>query len=161
MLTEHCISSFRAMSYNIRLDLVQDGQNQWNLRKDRLTSLIRYHKPDLFGVQEALPHQVVNLKMALPAFDWYGVGRDDGKNRGEFSAVFYRSDRFEILDNGSFWLSETPDIAGIANVKSVVSKLIQLILAPMKSALCKLALTKRAIIILASVNITFEHLLFV
>ncbi|CAF0959644.1 unnamed protein product [Rotaria sordida] len=81
MLAEHCVSSFRVMSYNIRLDLVQDGQNQWNLRKDRLTSLIRYHKPDLFGVQEALPHQVVDLKMALPVFDWYGVGRDDVHER--------------------------------------------------------------------------------
>ncbi|CAF1340182.1 unnamed protein product [Rotaria sp. Silwood1] len=108
MPIENCPTSFRVMTYNIRWDVVEDGQNQWNLRKDRLISLIRYRKPDIFGVQEALPHQMVDLRMAFPAFGWYGVGRDDGKNAGEFSAIFYRSNRFEILDNGTFWLSETP-----------------------------------------------------
>ncbi|CAF4968406.1 unnamed protein product, partial [Rotaria sp. Silwood1] len=112
MPIENCPTSFRVMTYNIRWDVVEDGQNQWNLRKDRLISLIRYRKPDIFGVQEALPHQMVDLRMAFPAFGWYGVGRDDGKNAGEFSAIFYRSNRFEILDNGTFWLSETPGIPG-------------------------------------------------
>jgi endonuclease/exonuclease/phosphatase family metal-dependent hydrolase len=105
-------SSFRVMSYNIRLDTVQDGINQWNLRKNRVASLIRYHGADIFGVQEALPNQMADLKNALPAFDWYGAGRDDGKDKGEFSAVFYRSDRFQLLDKNTFWLSETPEMPG-------------------------------------------------
>ncbi|CAF3646687.1 unnamed protein product [Rotaria sp. Silwood1] len=143
------------MSYNIRLDIAQDGQNQWSLRKDRLTSLIRYHRPDIFGVQEALPQQMADLKMALPIFDWYGVGRDDGKNRGEFSAVFYRSDRYEILDNGTFWLSETPDIAGslgwdAANIRHAV-----------KLASYKLTSTKRPFFTFASMKIVFVYLLLV
>jgi endonuclease/exonuclease/phosphatase family metal-dependent hydrolase len=105
-------SSFRVMTYNIRLDTPRDGVNQWSLRKDRVASLIRYHEADLFGVQEALPHQMTDLKTALPAFDWYGAGRDDGKNKGEFSGIFYRSDRFELLDKDTFWLSKTPEIPG-------------------------------------------------
>jgi endonuclease/exonuclease/phosphatase family metal-dependent hydrolase len=103
---------FRVMTYNIRLDTVVDGINRWALRKDRVINLIRYHAADLFGVQSALPNQIADLKAALPAFNWYGVGRDDGKCKGEFSAVFYRSDRFELLDKDTFWLSTTPKIPG-------------------------------------------------
>jgi endonuclease/exonuclease/phosphatase family metal-dependent hydrolase len=100
------------MTYNIRLDTAQDGINQWMLRKDSVASLIRYHAADLFGVQEALPNQMADLKTALPDFNWYGAGRDDGKDKGEFSAVFYRSNRFELLDKNTFWLSETPETPG-------------------------------------------------
>jgi endonuclease/exonuclease/phosphatase family metal-dependent hydrolase len=101
------------MTYNIRLDTSQDGINQWSLRKDRVASLIRYHSADLFGVQEALLNQITDLKNALPAFDWYGLGRDDGKVKGEYSAIFYRSNRFELLDKNTFWLSETPELPGM------------------------------------------------
>ena len=114
--------SFRVMTYNIRLDTSGDGVNQWSLRKDRVASLIRYHGADLFGVQEALPNQMADLKAALPIFDWYGAGRDDGKNKGEFSAVFYRSDRFELLDNGTFWLSETPETPGSKGWDAAVTR---------------------------------------
>ena len=100
------------MTYNIRLDTAGDGINKWPLRKDRVANLIRYHTADLFGVQEALPNQMADLREALPDFDWYGAGRDDGKDKGEFSAVFYRSDRFELLDKNTFWLSETPETPG-------------------------------------------------
>lgn len=105
-------SAIRVMTYNIRFDTTGDGINEWNLRKDRVAGLIRYHAADLFGVQEALPNQVADLKAALPTFNWYGAGRDDGKNKGELSAIFYRSNRFELLDKDTFWLSETPEIPG-------------------------------------------------
>ncbi|UJR14424.1 hypothetical protein I4U23_001421 [Adineta vaga] len=102
-------SSFRIMTYNIRLDTANDGINRWSLRKDRVMRLIRYHAVDIFGVQEALPNQMNDLKSALPSFEWYGAGRDDGKEKGEFSAIFYRANRFDMLDNNTFWLSETPE----------------------------------------------------
>ena len=109
---EYHHSPFRVMTYNIRLDTPRDGINQWRLRKDRVADLIRYHRADLLGVQEALPNQMVDLKTALPGFNWYGAGRDDGKEQGEFSAIFYRSDRFQLLDKGTFWLSEAPETPG-------------------------------------------------
>ena len=112
MSTETSTASFRVMTYNVRFDQIEDGKNQWSFRKDRLINLIQYYAPDLFGVQEPLPQQVADLKVALPAFDEYGVGRDDGVNQGEFNTIFYRSARFELLDKGTFWLSETPEIPG-------------------------------------------------
>ncbi len=112
MSSEHRASSFRVMTYNIRFNTVQDGKNQWHLRKDRVINLIRHYKPDLLGVQEALSQQMVDLQTGLPDYGSYGVGRNDGKDSGEFSAIFYRRDRFEIVDKGTFWLSEDPDTPG-------------------------------------------------
>jgi endonuclease/exonuclease/phosphatase family metal-dependent hydrolase len=94
------------------MDTVSDGVNQWRLRKDRVFRLFQFCHPDLVGVQEALPHQLADLHAAFPSFDWYGVGRDDGKDKGEFSAIFYRLDIFELYNNGTFWLSKTPDTPG-------------------------------------------------
>ncbi len=99
----------RVMSYNIRLDTPADKEDQWPHRKDRVVALIRYHQPDLLGVQEALPHQVKELEQALPQYGWYGVGRDDGKESGEFSAIYYDKDKFQVQDSGTFWLSPQPD----------------------------------------------------
>ncbi len=112
MSFEHHSSSFRVMTYNIRMDTVNDGKNQWHLRKDRVIGLIRHYKPDLLGVQEALPQQMADLQAGLSDYGSYGVGRNDGRDSGEFSAVFYRHDRFELTDKGTFWLSETPDTPG-------------------------------------------------
>ncbi|CAF3396017.1 unnamed protein product [Rotaria sp. Silwood1] len=112
MSSKQWSSSLRIMTYNIREDVVNDGKNQWKFRKDRVIGLIRYHSPDIFGVQEALYHQLVDLQTALTDFSYYGVGRDDGKDKGEFSAIFYLSDRFELLNQGTFWLSQTPNIPG-------------------------------------------------
>lgn len=112
MSTNHGDSSFRVMTYNLRFDQIEDDQNQWIFRKDRLVKLIQDHAPDLLGVQEPLPEQVTDLKVALPEFEEYGVGRDDGDNQGEFNTIFYRFACFELLDKGTFWLSQTPEIPG-------------------------------------------------
>jgi endonuclease/exonuclease/phosphatase family metal-dependent hydrolase len=104
--------SIRVITYNIRMDTVQDGKNQWHHRKDRVINLIRHYKPDLLGVQEALPQQMSDLQTGLSDYGAYGVGRNDGKDSGEFSAVFYRHDRFELSNKGTFWLSEAPDTPG-------------------------------------------------
>jgi endonuclease/exonuclease/phosphatase family metal-dependent hydrolase len=101
--------NIRVMSYNVRYDNPGDGENRWSNRKDRLTKLIAYHAPDIFGTQEVLLNQLQDIEKALPQYAWYGAGRDDGKQAGEFSAVFYNKERFTVLDKGTFWLSPEPD----------------------------------------------------
>ena len=101
-----------AMTFNIRFDNPDDGTDAWPHRRARVAGTIAAQAPDVLGLQEALLHQAEFLAGALPDYDWYGVGRDDGKLEGEFDPVFFRKDRFERLDAGTFWLSETPDTAG-------------------------------------------------
>lgn len=95
-------------TYNLRLNTPNDDQNVWELRREAVMALIRYHEFDLFGTQEALPEQINDLE-ALSEYAHVGVGRDDGKNAGEHSAIFYRRARFTLIAHGDFWLSETPD----------------------------------------------------
>ncbi|MFN4762814.1 endonuclease/exonuclease/phosphatase family protein [Gillisia sp. Q332] len=97
------------MSYNIKYANENDGENSWSLRKDHLGSQIKFYQPDIFGVQEAVLEQLEFFEDILPAYSYVGVGRDDGKTKGEFSAVFYDSNRFEVLKENTFWLSETPE----------------------------------------------------
>ncbi len=102
-------ATFNVMSYNIRYDNPGDSAHAWPYRKAAVANLVQYHEADLLSLQEALEHQVTYLDSALSDMDWVGVGRDDGKSQGEFSPVFYRRDKFELIDWGTFWLSETPD----------------------------------------------------
>jgi endonuclease/exonuclease/phosphatase family metal-dependent hydrolase len=95
-------------SYNIRYNTPNDGENAWPERKEQVKGLIRYHEFDLFGTQEGLIGQLEDLG-EMQEYAFTGVGRDDGQQAGEHSAIFYRTDRFELLDSGDFWLSETPD----------------------------------------------------
>ncbi len=101
-------SSLRVMTFNIRYNEKNDSLNAWPNRKDQAASMIRFHKADIIGLQEALRGQIDDLVVRLPEFGWFGVGRDDGKDAGEFSAVFYRKDRLTLLADSTFWLSETP-----------------------------------------------------
>jgi len=100
------------ITYNIRMNTPDDGVNAWPLRKEKVAGLLRFHKADIFNVQEALPEQMDDLTNLMPEFDHVGVGRDDGKRAGEHMAIFYRKSRFEKLSDGMFWLSETPDKPG-------------------------------------------------
>lgn len=100
---------FSAMTYNIRLDLASDGDNAWPHRRTALTSLVAYYAPDLVGMQEVLQHQKDQVEADLPAYQFIGVARDDGKQAGEYSMLGYRTDRFTPLASGTFWLSPTPD----------------------------------------------------
>ena len=102
----------RVMSFNIRYDEPRDGVNAWPNRKQKVADVIRFHKADLVGVQEALIGQLRDLEKLLPDFTWCGVGRTDGKEAGEFSAILYRRSRFRLIETGTFWLSETPDKPG-------------------------------------------------
>jgi endonuclease/exonuclease/phosphatase family metal-dependent hydrolase len=100
--------SLKVMTYNIRLDVVSDGENDWTHRKDYFTSQIQFYEPDIFGVQEAKPNQVADITTALSQYHNVGLGRD-GIGKGESSNIFYKKDRFKVMESNTFWLSETPD----------------------------------------------------
>ncbi|MFP5436823.1 MAG: endonuclease/exonuclease/phosphatase family protein [Bacteroidia bacterium] len=103
----------KVMTYNIRLDVESDGENRWDKRKGLLANQVRFYEPDFMGVQEALPQQMHYLDETLPAYDFIGVGRDDGKEKGEFSAIFYNKDKFKVVKQSTFWLSQTPEKPGL------------------------------------------------
>jgi endonuclease/exonuclease/phosphatase family metal-dependent hydrolase len=102
------IPSFSVMSYNIRYDNPGDGINSWDNRKEFVSLLMRFHGADIVCIQEGLVQQVRYLHNALEGFDFCGVGRDDGKEAGEFSAIYFRKELFEHLADSTFWLSPTP-----------------------------------------------------
>ncbi len=102
--------NLNVMSFNIRLSTDSDKENSWENRKQDAFALMAYYHPDVMGVQEALPQQMNDIQNALKGYRYIGVGRDDGKEKGEFSAVFYNAEKFKVLDSGTFWLSETPEI---------------------------------------------------
>lgn len=97
------------MTYNIRLDYEGDGENVWDNRKERMINQIKFYEPDLFGIQEGKPNQVDYLEQNLEAYDYIGVGRDDGKRAGEFSAIYYKTTNYRLLEDSTFWLSPTPE----------------------------------------------------
>lgn len=97
------------MTFNIRYATENDGINQWENRKDWVSTLIQFYEPDVFGIQEGLQSQVLFLDNELVKYNYVGVGRDDGETSGEYAAIFFKSGKLEVLDSGTFWLSETPD----------------------------------------------------
>ena len=104
--------SFKVASFNIRYDNPRDSGNLWVNRAPVVANLIRYHDFDIFGVQEALKHQLNDISKSLPEYSIYGKGRDDGKDAGEHSPIYYKKDMFRMLKSGDFWLSTTPDLPG-------------------------------------------------
>jgi len=102
----------RVMTWNIRYNNPDDGVHAWEKRRDALLSYVLSQKPDILCVQEGLNDQVAFLKEGLRGFDMRGVGRDDGKTEGEYSAIYFNTARFTVLDNGTYWLSPTPDVPG-------------------------------------------------
>lgn len=106
-------TSLTVMTYNIRFNNPDDGINAWPLRKQKVTDLISRQQPVVFGLQEALIGQIQDIQAALPDYSWVGVGRDDGKEAGEFSPVFYDKGRLKLLKTGTFWLSEQPTVPGL------------------------------------------------
>lgn len=101
-------------TFNIRYDNPRDSGNLWKDRALVCASLIQFHQFDIIGTQEGLKHQLEQLQTLLPAYQYFGVGRDDGRSAGEHAAIFIRKDRFEKLDGGDFWLSTTPEKPGKA-----------------------------------------------
>jgi len=112
------------MSYNIRLDTEADGVNQWKNRPNKVIGLIKKYNLDLFGVQEAMHNQMLDLQKGLPEYSYVGVGRDDGKEKGEYSAIFYKKEKFEVLVQNTFWLSETPDVPGSKSWDAAITRVV-------------------------------------
>lgn len=102
----------KVMSFNIRYGTASDGHNSWNFRQHLVEDTIRLYGPDLLGTQETLKFQADWIREKFPEYGFHGVGRDDGKEAGEYCAIFYRKDRFEVINSGHMWLSETPDVPG-------------------------------------------------
>ncbi|WMI66002.1 endonuclease/exonuclease/phosphatase family protein [Aestuariibaculum sp. YM273] len=101
------------MSFNIRYDTANDKANWWEHRKTEVAKLIDYYHPDFLGIQEGLHHQVAFIKNNTTNYHYIGVGRDDGKTKGEYSALFYDSNKFQVLQQNTFWLSETPELISV------------------------------------------------
>ncbi len=99
----------KIMSYNIRLDVASDGENRWDARKEKVATLMNYYEADFIGCQEVQHHQLQYLLSQLKQYGYIGVGRDDGKEAGEYSCIFYNREKFELLQQSTFWLSATPD----------------------------------------------------
>jgi endonuclease/exonuclease/phosphatase family metal-dependent hydrolase len=102
----------RVMSFNVRYGTAADGQNSWPLRRELVEGVLRDFRPDVVGLQEALHFQLEELSNLLPEMSWIGVGRDDGLTAGEYAAILYRRDRLEVLGEGTFWFSDTPETPG-------------------------------------------------
>ena len=108
-LNTYCANAqpLKLMTYNIRLDIAVDGENDWAHRKDFFTSQIQFYEPDIFGVQEAMPNQVIDIATSLSQYSFIGIGRD-GAGKGESSNIYYKKNRFLLKETNTFWLSETP-----------------------------------------------------
>jgi endonuclease/exonuclease/phosphatase family metal-dependent hydrolase len=100
------------MTFNIRYGTAKDGENAWSTRRDMLFEVIRDAKPDLLGLQEALDFQIDEILAAVSGYAVVGVGRDDGAEKGEYSAILFRTERFHVAEAGTFWFSDTPTVPG-------------------------------------------------
>lgn len=102
----------RVMSFNIRYGTADDGPNAWPLRRELVHATVERADADILGVQEALRFQLDELLARAPAYQRVGVGRDDGVDAGEFSAILYRASRLAVAQQGTFWLSDSPEVPG-------------------------------------------------
>ena len=114
----------RVMSFNIRYDTANDGRNSWQHRRALVVDAICQFDPHLLATQEGLDHQIAYLQANLPDYHCFGVGREDGAMRGEYAAILYRAERFEQLEGGHFWLSESPDVPGSKSWESSQTRIV-------------------------------------
>jgi endonuclease/exonuclease/phosphatase family metal-dependent hydrolase len=112
------------MTFNIRYNTAADSLNAWTYRKDKVASQILFHEAHIIGVQEALHDQMMDLQLRLPKYKYAGVGRDDGKEKGEYSAIFYDTTRLQALQTKTFWLSETPEVAGSKSWDAAITRIV-------------------------------------
>lgn len=117
-------TELNVMTFNIRYNTKADSLDAWPYRKDKLASQVLFYEVVLLGVQEALHDQMIDLKERLLQFKYIGVGRDDGKEKGEYSAIFYDTTRLQVLQNETFWLSETPSVAGSKSWDAAITRIV-------------------------------------
>lgn len=103
------LSTLSVMSFNIRYDNPEDGSNVWKNRLPKVNAFLDSIAPDVIGAQEVLHNQLEDLLSAHSGYAYYGVGREDGLEKGEYQPLFWKKDNFELIDKGHFWLSETPN----------------------------------------------------
>jgi endonuclease/exonuclease/phosphatase family metal-dependent hydrolase len=116
--------SLNVMTFNIRLNTASDSLNAWPYRKDNAASQILFHNVHLLGVQEALRDQMMDMQQRLPVYKSYGGGRDDGKTKGEYSAIFYDTSRLQWFNGAMFWLSQTPTVPGSKGWDAAITRMV-------------------------------------
>jgi endonuclease/exonuclease/phosphatase family metal-dependent hydrolase len=99
----------KVMSFNIRLDVASDSENRWDARKEKVAGVMNYYEADFIGCQEVQHHQLQFLKTKMTDYNNIGVGRDDGKEAGEYSCIFFNKEKYKAIQQSTFWLSQTPD----------------------------------------------------
>lgn len=134
-------------TFNVRYDNPEDSLNNWKYRRDKVAGFVKTQHIDICGMQEVLHNQLEDLKARLPEYAVVGVGRDDGKTAGEYSPLFFRKDKFELLDSHTFWLSQYPDSAGFIGWDGACTRI---------ATWAKLKERKTGRIIMA-VNTHFDH----
>lgn len=112
------------MTFNIRYNNPADSLNAWPFRTDKVTSQVLFHEAHIVGVQEALFDQIQDMDRALTKYKYVGVGREDGKLKGEFSAIFFDTTRLQILRSQTFWLSETPQVPGSKSWDAAITRIV-------------------------------------
>lgn len=135
------------MTFNVRYDNPDDSLNNWQFRKGFVAKMIRFYDVDVLGTQEVLNNQLTDLLTALPQYAYAGVGRLDGKTAGEYSAIFYKKEKFELLKSGNFWLSENPSAVGVKGWDAVCERIVTWVILKEKSTGKKLAF----------INTHFDH----
>ena len=111
------------MSFNIRYGTANDGENRWANRREFLFDVVRQSDADLIGLQEALDAQIREILAAVPGYGVVGVGRDDGRTRGEYAAILYRTSRFHVSDAGTFWFSDTPEVVASRSWGNTITRI--------------------------------------
>ncbi|MCL5244907.1 endonuclease/exonuclease/phosphatase family protein [Cellulophaga sp. 20_2_10] len=101
--------NIKAMTFNIKYDNTGDTINNWNFRKAKMVALVQHYNPTFLGIQEGLHNQVRYLDTNLPNYSYVGVGRDNGKEKGEYSAIYYNHKDYNVIATNTFWLSTTPN----------------------------------------------------
>ncbi len=116
-------AEMNVMTFNIRYDNPADNQNNWKFRKERVANSILFYEADVAGMQEVLHNQLVDLQKSLPSYKYVGAGRTDGKEKGEYSPIFYNADKLMVVSSGNFWLSETPESVGIKGWDAAIERI--------------------------------------
>ena len=109
LIARNPAEELKVMSYNIRMGIAKDGTNSWEFRHPATIEMLKDQQPDIFGVQEAFEFQIKFIEEYCRNYKSVGVGRDDGKKKGEYMSIFWNKKRVKLIKWGTFWLSETPD----------------------------------------------------
>jgi len=112
------------VTFNIRYDNPRDGINRWEARIPIVEAYFTSEAPDIIGMQEVLHSQLLDFQEMLPGYSYVGTGRDDGKQGGEYSPIFFRNDVFNLVDHSQFWLSETPDVPGSRSWDAAITRIV-------------------------------------